>query len=183
MKGKEIERKYLVDPAFLQANRHRLPESPQEVTADSFECSYIEQYYLCTAPVLRIRLDNAWQFDAETGKAAEAPSYILTCKGKGSVMHDELNLPMPVESYLDLKSRCGGSAISKRRYRIPLAEELTAELDVFTGAWEGRIVVEVEFPDLITMDRFRKPDWFLEDVTEDPTYRNAWMSRHTASEQ
>lgn len=62
----EIERKYLVN----------------QVPADymEFPCHAIEQAYLCTSPVVRIRKED--------------DSYYLTYKGKGLMAREEYNLPL-----------------------------------------------------------------------------------------
>ena len=99
----EIERKFLID---------RLPEN-----MEAYPSKYIEQAYLCTDPVVRVRRQDQ--------------EYILTYKGKGMMIREEYNLPLTEEAYAHLKAKADGNVISKRRYLIPLGGSLTAELDVF----------------------------------------------------
>ena len=150
----EIERKYLL---------LRLPSGLSE-----FPFYEIEQAYLCTDPVVRVRRQN--------------DRFILTCKGQGMLMREECNLPMTPEAYAKLLSKAEGTVISKRRYLIPLTDGLTAELDVFTGEWHGLVMAEVEFPDKTAADAFCPPDWFGREVTFDPHFHNSWMSSHRREE-
>ena len=67
--------------------------------------------------------------------------------------------------------------ITKKRYLIPLeGTDLTAELDIFEGSLAPLVIVEVEFPDDESSDSFVKPEWFGEEVTHDPAYRNASLA-------
>ena len=67
----EIERKYLVSG---------IPDN-----IDSYPCRFIEQGYLNTAPVVRVRRDN--------------DNYYLTYKGGGMMAREEYNLPLNKEAY------------------------------------------------------------------------------------
>lgn len=150
----EIERKFLIKrlPADLEQYPSRL----------------IEQAYLCTDPVVRIRRQDE--------------DYYLTYKGSGLMAREEYNLPLTQESYLHLLPKADGTVITKRRYVIPLDapwEALSIELDLFSGAWEGLIIAEVEFPSREDAEAFLPPDWFGEDVTFDGRYHNSWLSQHT----
>lgn len=128
-------------------------------------CDYhtIEQGYLCTGPVVRIR-----KCDDE---------YYLTYKSKGMMAREEYNLPLTQEAYLHLLDKCDGNIITKTRYLIPLDNNLTAELDIFDGVFAGMLLVEVEFPSLEDANSFLPPDWFGEDVTYDGRYHNSYLSK------
>ena len=145
----EIERKYLISC---------LPEN-----VDSYSSHKIEQGYLCTQPVVRIRRQD--------------DSYILTYKSKGLMVREEYNLPLTREAYLHLKAKADGTIISKTRYKIPLTDVLTIELDVFDAPFEGLVLAEVEFPDEKMANDFIPPDWFGEDVTFSPAYHNSTLSQ------
>lgn len=144
----EIERKFTIKT---------LPENLSD-----YPCLHIEQGYLNTNPVLRIRKQN--------------DEYVLTYKGKGMLAREEYNLPLNEESYLHLKTKCDGNIISKKRYLIPLGEH-TIELDVFDAPFAPLIMAEVEFDSLEAANAFIAPDWFLEDVTHHAEYHNSNMSR------
>lgn len=144
----EIERKYLID---------KLPEN-----LSSYACHKIEQAYLSTAPVVRIRRQDE--------------DYILTYKSKGLMVREEYNLPLTKESYEHLKPKADGIILSKTRYLIPLTDILTIELDVFDAPYEGLCLAEVEFPDEESANTFVAPKWFGEDVTFSSKYHNSTLS-------
>ncbi len=150
----EIERKYLTiaPPGQLE----------------QYSSHMIEQAYLCISPVIRIRRSD--------------DDYYLTYKGEGLMAREEYNLPLSKEAYDHLMKKADGHVLSKRRYLIPLEDDLTAELDVFEGMWEGLIITEVEFPDLETADSYSAPGWFGREVTTDGHFHNSWLSRHTPEE-
>lgn len=145
----EIERKYLVNsvPEHLPITNMRL----------------IEQGYLNTEPVVRIRKDN--------------DNYELTYKSKGLMVREEHNMPLTKEAYEHLKTKVDGRIISKTRYEIPLNEELKIELDVFHGGLEPLILAEVEFPTVEEAESFTPPEWFGADVTYDSRYHNSVLSQ------
>ena len=110
----EIERKYLVQ---------KLPED-----LDSFPFRELEQGYLCTDPVIRIRRDD--------------DRYELTYKSGGLMVREEYNLPLTEEAYRHLLPKVDGRLIQKRRYRIPLTDTLTIELDLFRGDLAPLVLAE-----------------------------------------
>ena len=143
----EIERKYLIEPNRIPCNLTDYP------------CRIIEQGYLCTEPVVRIRRDNE--------------KYELTYKSKGLMIREEYNMPLTKEAYEHLVSKVDGRLIQKKRYMIPLDNVLMIELDVFEGELAPLILAEVEFADEETANSFVKPDWFDEDVTFSGKYQES----------
>ena len=141
----EIERKFLIK---------ELPD------LSKYDYVEIEQGYLCTHPVVRIRKKNN--------------KYILTYKGSGLLAHEEIEAELTEEGYKHLAKKIYGNLITKRRYLIPL-DPYTIELDVFSGHMDGLIMAEVEFPTVEEADAFTAPDWFGEDVTNDRRYHNSEM--------
>ena len=141
----EIERKYLIS---------RLPED-----LNSYPCRRIEQGYLNTEPVIRIRKDD--------------DRYELTYKSKGLMVREEYNLPLSEDAYLHLRTKIDGKLIRKKRYLIPLDDALTIELDVFEGDLSPLVLAEIEFPDIDTAEAFLPPEWFGEDVTFSGQYHNS----------
>ena len=148
----EIERKFLID---------KIPES---IDLSGLKCRRIEQGYLCTEPVVRVRRDN--------------DDCYLTYKSKGLMVREEYNLPLTKESYGPLLPKIDGLLIAKTRYLIPLNEHLTAELDIFEKDLAPLTLVEVEFDSVEEADKFTAPDWFGEDVTNSGKYHNSYLSRH-----
>lgn len=145
----EIERKYLI---------HTLPDN-----LETYPHKRIEQSYLCTSPVVRIRRQN--------------DEYFLTYKSKGLMSREEYNLPLTQEAYEHLKPKADGYLISKVRYLIPLDATHTIELDVFDAPFAPLYMAEVEFATLEEAENFTPPEWFGEDVTFDGSYHNSAMSK------
>jgi CYTH domain-containing protein len=144
----EIERKYL------------LKELPD---LGNFEHHKIEQAYLCTGPVVRVRREDE--------------NYYMTYKGSGMMSREEYNLALTKESYEHLKAKADGNIISKIRYLIPLeGTKLVAEVDVFEEPFAPLILAEVEFESEEAANTFVPPAWFGEDVTFDGRYHNSYMS-------
>lgn len=147
----EIERKYLI--SNLPANYSEYP----------FLC--IEQGYLSTDPVIRVRRENE--------------RYYLTYKGKGLLSREEYNLPLTEKSYQHLLKKADGIIITKNRYLIPFSDKpgLTVELDVFSGYYQGLILAEVEFDSEEAANTFLPPAWFGEEVTFSGSFQNSCLSQ------
>lgn len=160
----EIEKKFKVK---------KLPEKLSE-----YKKKVMEQGYLCTNPIVRIRRSN--------------DNYILTYKSifgleekeeqnqNAKVCH-ELEVPLNKEGYEHLREKIDGNLISKTRYIIPLGQDknsLKAELDIFEGSLKGLVIVEVEFPDIEFAKKFQPPEWFGEDVSNDKRYTNNYLAMH-----
>ena len=131
---------------------------------ESFPRHRIEQAYLCTYPELRIRRKDE--------------RYILTYKGPGFLVREEHEFPLKEESYQQLLKKAEGTVISKWRYRIPY-EAYVIELDVFDPPFAPLVLAEVEFSTEEEANLFEPPAWFGEDVTYDPSYTNAAISRRS----
>ena len=134
MASMEIERK------FIPVN---LPED-----LNQYEHHQIEQAYLNTAPVVRIRKQDE--------------EYYLTYKGGGMMAREEYNLPLNKKSYCHLLEKADGNIITKTRFLIPL---------------HNGLLVEVEFSSIEEANAFVPPEWFGEDVTNDGRYHNSYLSQ------
>lgn len=144
----EIERKFLIKS---------LPKNLADYTYKS-----IEQAYLSTEPVVRIRKSNE--------------DYILTYKSKGFLSREEYNMPLTKESYYHLREKADGNIISKNRYLIPYESNLTIELDIFHEPFNDLILAEVEFESEEQAKSFSPPDWFDQEVTYSKEYHNSYLS-------
>ena len=82
------------------------------------------------------------------------------------------------ESFEHLLKKCDGIIISKSRYKIPIENNLTAELDIFKGDLDSLKLVEVEFGSVEEANNFIPPEWFGEDVTTDGRYHNSYISKY-----
>lgn len=144
----EIERKFTVK---------QLPDDLAQ-----YPCKRIEQAYLCTNPVVRVRRSGE--------------EFWLTYKGEGFLVREEHNLPLTREGYEHLLSKADGLVIEKDRFLIPYGD-YTIELDAFDGALAPLVIAEVEFPTAEEANAFCPPAWFDRDVTCDPAYSNSNLSR------
>ena len=108
----------------------------------------IEQAYLNTEPVVRIRRQDE--------------DYYLT---------------LNQEAYAHLLEKADGNVLTKTRYKIPLGDHLTIEIDVFHGKFEGLILAEVEFPTMEEAESFQPPEYFGKDVTFSTEYHNSTLSQ------
>ena len=93
----EIERKFLV----------AAPPSGYE----AFPFHQIEQAYLCTGPVVRIRREDQ--------------SYYLTYKSSGALSREEYNLPLTSEAYAHLRKRRTEISWKKSAICCPFRDGLT----------------------------------------------------------
>ncbi len=144
----EIERKFLTK------------EIPFDITA--YPCKEITQAYISFSPTIRIRKSDA--------------DYYLTVKGKGHLAREEFELPIKKEEYTRLLLKTEGTPVCKKRYFVPLAEGLTAEVDLYEGALHGLMTTEVEFPSLAMAEVFAAPAWFGRDVSREKVYKNTSLS-------
>ncbi|MBD5545931.1 MAG: CYTH domain-containing protein [Lachnospiraceae bacterium] len=159
----EIERKF------------KIKELPADLS--SYRCLFIEQAYLCTDPVIRIRRQD--------------DEYYLTYKGKGLIAREEYNLPLNKTAYEHLLTKADGNIISKKRFLIPIknpifkdgydvpeeSANLKIELDIFNPPFAPLAIAEVEFPDVEMANTFIPPAWLGADVTDNPEYHNSNLSR------
>lgn len=149
----EIERKFLVK---------NLPE-----TFNNYKYYTIKQGYISTNPTIRLRQQDN--------------DYILTVKGaandKSRLARKEFELPLTEEQFKNLWQKVENNAIEKKRYIIPLENDLKAELDIYSGNLNGFMNVEVEFSSLQQALLFETPVWFGEEITQDRRYSNASLSQ------
>lgn len=144
----EIERKFIIKDGAFPFRDYPFKE--------------LEQGYLNTAPVVRVRKED--------------DTYYLTYKGGGMMAREEYNLPLNKEGYEHLIAKADGNIISKRRYLVPLGK-FTVEIDEFRAPFAPLIMAEVEFESIEEANSFTPPEWFGEDVTHNPLYHNSNMSR------
>lgn len=146
----EIERKYLIDKNKLPMNYNEYPYHE------------IEQAYLCTEPVVRVRRSDY--------------KYYMSYKSKGLMVREEYNLPLTKDGYEHLLEKADGIIIKKKRYLIPY-DGYTVELDIFEDSYDGLVLAEVEFETEEQANTFQAPEWFGEDVTFDTKYHNSTLSQ------
>lgn len=152
----EIERKFAVV---------KIPEN-----LEKYEKEEIEQGYLCIKPTVRIRKSN----DEYT------LNYKWKQKGleeKVAIQNIEYTMPLTEANYNILLNKIENYLIKKDRYKIPINDGLTVELDVFHGNLEGLVFAEVEFPNLEVAENFNKPEWLGKDLCFDKRFDNTLLSK------
>ena len=148
----EIERKFLI-----KKNAFNL---------DNFDYVEIQQGYISTSPVIRIRKRTS----------ANSEEYILTVKSKGMLSRQEYELSLEADDYKGLLNKVEGNVITKRRYLIPLDNGLTLELDYFKDLFHGLVMGEIEFTSEAEANKYNLPDFVIREVTFDKRYHNSNMS-------
>ena len=101
----------------------------------------------------------------------------MTVKGKSvGATRAEWEYPIPLLEANELLERlCEQPIVEKYRRRIAIGEH-TWEVDEFLGANQGLVVAEIELDS--EDQRFEKPDWIGEEVTDDRRYFNSSLIRH-----
>jgi adenylate cyclase len=155
VRGIEIERKFLV------------AEPPPGV--ERWPSTAIEQGYLAldedgTEVRVRRRDRRTW----------------LTVKSGAGRVRVEEEIEIEPERFERLWALTEGRRLEKTRYEIDAGDGLVLELDVYEGALEGLVVVEVEFDSEEAAEAFTPPEWVGADVTEDGRYKNQRLARDGA---
>lgn len=129
----------------------------ERLPKDLPEGNELEQGYLSVDPTVRVRLVTG----PEGTRHAE-----LTIKGKGLMSRAEFNYPIPNE---DAEALLGMCARSLRKVRRRIGR---FELDHFRerDLW----LAEIELAD--ERERFQRPPWLGDEVTNDPEYANSRLA-------
>jgi adenylate cyclase len=132
----------------------------ERLPKDLPEGNELEQGYLSVDPTVRVRLVTG----PEGTRHAE-----LTIKGKGLMSRAEFNYPIPDE---DAEALLGMCARSLRKVRRRIGR---FELDHFRDRdlW----LAEIELAD--ERERFQRPPWLGDEVTNDPEYANSRLATPT----
>jgi len=126
--------------------------------------THFSQGYLSRDPARTVRVRIA-------GDAA-----FLTIKGatRGTA-RAEFEYAIPVADARQLLAMSDGPVVEKIRHLCP-HEGMTWEVDEFLGANAGLVLAEIELGD--EAEAYERPDWLGVEVTEDPRYTNAYLSKH-----
>lgn len=149
----EIEKKFLIDQSMIQL--------------EAYPFVTIEQGYICTDPVIRIRKKDK--------------RYFITYKSSGLMVRQEFEETISEEQYKDLMKKIDFNLIRKRRYLVPISNDLTAEVDVFDHHLEGLVMAEVEFSSEEMANTFTPPLWFSQEVTFNPTFHNSHLCQESST--
>jgi CYTH domain-containing protein len=146
--GQEIERKFLVN---------------EGVPAACGPGTSLRQGYVLAGSHGEVRLRDA------------GGEYTLTVKTGAGLERGEWEVKLTREQFETLWPATLGRRLEKRRDRVP-AGDLTYEIDRYSGALDGLVVVEVEFESLADAAAFSAPGWFAREVTGDSAYSNASLA-------
>lgn len=149
----EIERKFLLG---------------EQIDLKDLDWVEINQSYIGVNPVSRVR---------KMGN-----KYFYNQKGTGTLVREENEKEISEDTYNKIIKYRIGRTINKLRYRIPLDNELVAELDYYLDDLSPLVTVEVEFKSLEDANAFVVPNWFGKEITEDVRYKNDNMAMATKDE-
>ena len=96
----------------------------------------------------------------------------LTIKSGAGLVRTEAESALEPRRFEELWPLTDGRRVVKTRYLVPLADGLTAEVDVYEGALDGLVTAEVEFADEAASEAFQAPGWLGTEVTGDKRYAN-----------
>lgn len=148
--SKEIERKFLVRGDFK---------------SQAFRSERIMQGYLSSVPerTVRVRIKGNEGF--------------LTIKGQSNasgLTRYEWEKEIPVDEARELLQLSEPGMIVKTRYLVQVGKHVF-EVDEFYGENVGLILAEIELQS--EDEPFEKPEWLGKEVTGDPRYYNAMLSK------
>lgn len=146
----EIERKFLVGGEFRPS---------------AIRVTRIMQGYLSSVPERTVRI-----------RLRDNKGY-LTVKGLSNhsgTSRYEWEKEIPAEDALQLLELCEPGVIDKTRYNIPAGRHIY-EVDEFHGENAGLILAEIELSS--ENEIFEKPSWLGNEVTGNPIYYNASLSK------
>ena len=149
----EIERKFLLG---------------EKIDLQDYDWVEINQSYIGVNPVSRVR---------KMGN-----KYFYNQKGTGTLVREENEKEITEDTYNKIIKYRIGRIINKLRYRIPLENELVAELDYYLDDLSPLVTVEVEFKSLEDANSFVAPSWFGKEITEDVRYKNDNLAVATKDE-
>ena len=149
----EIERKFLLG---------------EQIDLKDYDWVEINQSYIGVNPVSRVRkMGNKYYYNQ---------------KGLGTLVREENEKEITEETYNKIIKYRIGRTINKLRYRIPLDDEVDAELDYYLDDLSPLVTVEVEFKSLEDANSFVVPTWFGKEITEDVRYKNDNLAVATKDE-
>lgn len=148
--SEEIERKFLVDA---------VPGGDERGPGQRLRQGYLAED---GDVAVRIRITDA--------------AAVLTVKAGRGLARTEVEAEVSTADADALWIHTAGRRIEKVRYRIPVGGAI-AELDVYEGALDGLLTVEVEFASVGDANAFRPAAWFGREVTGDDRWTNASLAR------
>jgi adenylate cyclase len=104
----------------------------------------------------------------------------LTVKAGTGLFRTEVEITISMEQADELWQHTERRRVDKTRHRVVIDDslDLVAEVDVYAGALEGLLVVEVEFSSKADAAGFMPPAWFGRELTGERGWSNAALARH-----
>ena len=161
--GVEIERKFLVDSDKVK----KILDIGQGTT--------LCQSYLSTDTDRTVRVRSVQRKESSYGKAV-AKGFI-TIKGRTrKITRTEYEYEIPIKDAIHMiNNMCVGSIIIKHRFNIFHMSKCW-EVDFFFGENYGLVVAEVELS--YEHEEVVKPDWVLEEVSDQGKYFNSRLAKN-----
>lgn len=157
----EVERKFRIE----------LEKLSEHIDLSQYRSTELKQGYLA------IGIDGSETRVRSVGNER----FELTVKSPGMIERKEQTSEISPEMFDGLYAQTKNRRVEKTRYYIPL-DSLTIELDIYHGKLEGLATVEVEFEGrtadaAVKSAGFQPPEWFGEDVSESPLYKNHHLAQ------
>jgi len=130
-----------------------------------YPCEQIRQGYLSLDINHEIRIrqkDNLYSYTEKLGHG---------------LARAEIEKEITPEEFASQWPQTADRQVIKTRHKIPYQGNLI-EVDTYGGSLLGSIRAEVEFPSIEMAEKFVPPDWFGEEVTDDPHYRIGYLLTH-----
>lgn len=161
-KNIEIERKFLLTnkevDMFFNINKFNLSKREE-----------IIQFYIDENPEMRAR----------KVKGEFKTKYYFTIKSKGNMCREEYEIEVSQKFYNMLLSKRIYERIIKTRFTFNIGRGQKVELDMYKDM--DLNIVEVEFKSKRKANKFKAPDYFGKEVTDDTRYKNMSLAKNGLS--
>jgi adenylate cyclase len=153
----EIERKWLIP-------LENIPEGLKETSP----FSRVKQGYLNPNDEFLIRVRHNSHM-----KSPDVETYKLEIKSLGLFIRDEYRIDIDKEQFDEIYAKCP-KKITKTRY-YHFVDDVEYEIDFYDDY--DFLTLEIEFKSIKDAEDFQVPDWFGEDVTYKPEYKNVNLAK------
>lgn len=137
------------------------------------KAAVVHQGYIATSPTVRIR-------ETHTTYPEEKTTYILCFKGEGTLVRQEIELPLEAETFGQLQELLPAPMMRKdyRVYALPDGHRLECSL-VDGDEPDGFYYAEVEFDSVEESEAFIPPAFLGPEATEDPAFSMSeyWLTK------
>lgn len=132
---------------------------------------YIEQSYISSIYDIRIRMEKS-----SYSISRHSCEYMMIIKSLGDMERELEKISITRATYVDLLNSVKGNTIIKLRKKYQLENDLIAEWDKYQSIPDLQ-TVEVEFKTKEEADLFIPPNWFGEEITNNPEYKNINLAK------